>query len=322
MARAELQRGPKCATLEQEVIMSTTILFATDFSDSSQAARQLTRALARHLGARVVCAHAAMVPIYPASEHDVLAADFVHLRQLMQEELAVRDQRLQEIASELGKDGIAASTRVVEGAAVESICSAAQEAAAALVIVGSHGRTGLKRIVLGSVAERVVRTCETSVLVARPPVIDQAGFRRVLVPTDFSQAAEVALDQAVTMAAEDAVIDILHCWTADEFADGWLRPIENGRPVTVPDAAARARELGESWVKRVGLGHRRVAFHLVADRPTAGIQTFLDEQAPYDLVAVGTHGRTGMQRLFIGSVAESTVRYAPCSVLVARPRAA
>jgi nucleotide-binding universal stress UspA family protein len=301
--------------------MSTTILFATDFSDSSAAARQLTRALARHLGARVVCAHAALIPIQPVTEHDVLGGDFVILREVMQEELAVRGQRLQEIANALGEDGITASTRVIEGAAVETICSAAREAAAALVIVGSHGRTGLKRIVLGSVAERVVRACETSVLVARPPVVDQAGFQRVLVPTDFSQAAEVALDQALTMAAENATIDILHCWTPDEFPDGLLRPLADAGKSIAERATERAREMGQAWVQRVAMGRRQVAFHLVADRPTAGIQQFLDEQEPYDLIAVGTHGRTGMERLLIGSVAESTVRYAPCSVLVARPRA-
>lgn len=301
--------------------MSTTILFATDFSDSSEAARQLTRALARHLDARVVCTHAAMIPIFPAGEHDVVAGDVASFRQLVQEELAVRRARLQEFANELGAHGIVASTQVVEGSAVEAICSAARETAAALVIIGSHGRTGLKRIVLGSVAERVVRACETSVLVARPPVIDRAGFQRVLVPTDFSQAAEVALDQALTLATENATIDILHCWTPDEFPDGLLRPLEGTRPSIAPSAAERAKALGDAWVQRVAVGRRQVAFHLMADRPTAGIQRFLDEQEPYELVAVGTQGRTGMQRLLIGSVAESTVRYAPCSVLVARPRA-
>ena len=316
---AALQGTRKCATLDVEVMMSTTILFATDFSDTSEAARQLTRALARHLEARVVCAHAALIPVYPESEHDLLTADFMSLRELMRQELAVRGQRLQEIANDFDENGTPASTRVVEGAAVEVITTAAREVGAALVIVGSHGRTGLKRIVLGSVAERVVRACETSVLVARPPVIDRAGFHRVLVPTDFSQAAEVALDQAITLAAEDAVIDILHCWTPDEFADGWLRPQENAR---TPDAAERAKEMGNAWVHRVAMGRRQVAFHLIADRPTAGIQHFIEQQEPYELVAVGTHGRIGMQRLFIGSVAESTVRYAPCSVLVARPRAA
>lgn len=301
--------------------MSTTILFATDFSDSTEAARHITHALARHLGARVVCAHAATVAMFPPEAHELSAGDVESFQVLVREELAVRRERLQEIAGEFTGDGITASARLEEGPVVDTICSIARELAAALVIVGSHGRTGLKRFFLGSVAERVVRACETSVLVARPPTVDREGFHRVLVPTDFSQAAEVALDQAMTLASEHAIIDILHCWTPEEFPDGLLRPLESGRPQAAPPAAERAKELGEAWMRRVAMGRRQVAFHLVAERPTAGIQQFIDEQEqPYDLIAIGTHGRTGMERLLIGSVAESTVRYAPCSVLVARPR--
>ncbi len=302
--------------------MSTTILFATDFSESTEAARHITRALARHLGARVVCAHAATVTMIPPEGHELSSVAFESFQILVREELAVRRERLQEIAGEFTGDGITASARLEEGPVVDTICSIARELDAALVIVGSHGRTGLKRFFLGSVAERVVRACETSVLVARPPTVDREGFHRVLVPTDFSQAAEVALDQAMTLASEHAIIDILHCWTPEEFPDGLLRPLEAGRPQAAPPAAERAKELGEAWMRRVAMGRRQVAFHLVAERPTAGIQQFIDEQEQaYDLIAIGSHGRTGMERLLIGSVAESTVRYAPCSVLVARPRA-
>jgi nucleotide-binding universal stress UspA family protein len=307
--------------MQEEASMSTTILFATDFSDNSEAARHVTRVLARHLGARVVCAHAAAVTMFLPEANALSPGDFESFHRLMQEELAARRQRLQEIAGEFAGEGITASVRVDEGPVVDTICSAAREVTAALVILGSHGRTGLKRFFLGSVAERVVRACETSVLVARPPAVDREGFHRVLVPTDFSQAAEVALDQAMTLAAEGAIIDILHCWTPEEFPDGLLRPLESARPQVAPPAAERAKELGEAWVRRVAMGRRQVAFHLVAERPTAGIHQFIDEQEePYDLIAVGTHGRTGMERLLIGSVAESTVRYAQCSVLVARPR--
>src|SRR5690606_29472907 len=86
--------------------------------------------------------------------------------------------------------------------------------------------------------------------------------------------------------------------------------------------AERAHQLGEALARRLSGGARKVTFHLREARATSGIHDFIEAQgAPYDLVAVGTQGRTGIERLLIGSVAESTVRYAPCSVLVARPRA-
>jgi nucleotide-binding universal stress UspA family protein len=167
------------------------------------------------------------------------------------------------------------------------------------------------------------------VLVARPPAVEPVGFRRVLVPTDFSESAAVALDQASTLAAPDAVIDILHCWQLDELADGMVDPADVHAPHASPahGLAARraievAQQIGDALVRRLALGRRQVKFHLREGRATSGVHAFMDEQAaPYDLVAVGTHGRAGIQRLLIGSVAEYTVRYAPCSVLVTRPRA-
>jgi len=308
-----------------------TILFATDFSPSSEAAAQITRALARHLGARVVCAHA-VAPF--RSTPDPLVdgnidgdIDVRGFHALYQEEMAARSRRLQQLADELGRHGIQASARLLDGSAgpaVEAICAGAEDSHASLVIVGSHGRTGLERLMLGSVAERVVRLCSTSVLVARAPVAERDGFHRVLVSTDFTEAAEVALDQAATMAAPDAAIDVLHCWQLDEFSDGLLEQPDahEAHGVASRRTAERARHMGEAMVRRLAVGNRKVTFHLREGRATAAIQAFIEEQAtPYDLVAVGTHGRTGMQRLLIGSVAESTVRYAPCSVLVARARA-
>lgn len=306
--------------------MSTTILFATDFSPSSEAASLAARALAQRLGARVVCAHAVAPwrgPVGAGAGEDSIEG----FHELYQKEMAARSQRLHQIADELAEHGIQATARLLDGSAgpvVEAICRAAEDNQAVLVIVGSHGRTGLSRLVLGSVAERVVRLCSTSVLVARPPVVEREGFRRVLVPTDFSEAAEVALDQAATLAAQDAVIDILHCWQVDEFSDALLEVADTHAAYGVASGhtAERAHQLGEALVRRLSVGARKVTFHLREARATSGILDFLDAQdAAYELVAVGTHGRTGIDRLLIGSVAESTVRYAPCSVLVARPRA-
>jgi nucleotide-binding universal stress UspA family protein len=305
----------------------TTILFATDFSPSSEAASNTTRALARHLGARVVCAHA-VAPFRSAADPLVTGSvDIEGFHAMYQEEMAARGRRLQQLADELGRHGIQASARLLDGSAgpvVEAICAAADDAHASLVILGSHGRTGLARLVLGSVAERVVRLCSTSVLVARAPAAEREGFHRVLVTTDFTEAAEVALDQAATLAAPDAAIDILHCWQIDEFSDGLVEVLDahEAHGVASRRVAERARHLGEALVRRLAVGSRQVTFHVREGRATSGIHAFIEAQAtPYDLVAVGTHGRTGIQRLLIGSVAESTVRYAPCSVLVARPRA-
>lgn len=302
----------------------TTILLATDFSEHAEVAGRIALTLARRLEAKVVCMHASVMTEARPDAYEIARGQLEEFRMGFQEDLARRRHRLQLMVEELERRGVKAEHRLVDGPAVHAICNTARDVGAALVVMGSHGRTGFKRVLLGSVAERVVRLCETSVLVARPPVVGDEGFRRILVPTDFDQAANVALDQSTTLAAVDANIDILHCWQVDEFPDEMLEQTAgaSGLYGRVAEAVTEtSKRFGEGLVKRVAHGQRRVAFHLIEGQPTAGIHEFIEERdQPYDLIAVGTHGRSGLDRLLIGSVAEVTVRYAPCSVLVARPR--
>ena len=300
----------------------TTILFATDFSEHAEIAGRTAHTLARLLQAKLVCMHAGILTEARPDAYELASGHIEGFRQAFQEDLARRRQRLSLMAEQFATHGVRTDSRLVHGSPVHAICETAQELDAALVIMGSHGRTGFKRVLLGSVAERVVRLCDTSVLVARAPVIDDDGFRRVLVPTDFSQVAEVALDQAATLTAADASIDLLHCWNVDELPESLVEEgMERGHGELTAAMVDTAGRLGKALVDRVAHGPRKVEMHLLEERATPGIHKFMEENAPaYDLIAVGTHGRGGLERLLIGSVAESTVRYAPCSVLVSRAR--
>ncbi|WP_428267033.1 universal stress protein [Haliangium sp.] len=302
--------------------MSTTILFATDFSAGAEHAARITRAVARHVGAEVVCMHAVVMTEARPDEYEIATGEVEAFRRSFQEDLAGRRSRLHELVESFSAQGVSAHARLVDGPTVDVICQVAGEVEASLVVVGSHGRSGLRRMLLGSVAERVARLSPCSVLVARPPATGSEGFHRVLIPVDVNALAEVALDQGAALAAPDAHIDLLHCWLLDEFPDGMLAPLAPGashRAAAVV-VSEHLRVRGQELAQRVGGDGREVGFHLCEGRATAGIHSFMDENQPYDLVVVGTHGRTGMRRLLLGSVAESTVRYAPCSVLVARAR--
>lgn len=185
--------------------------------------------------------------------------------------------------------------------AVELV-AAAENVRADLVVLGTRGRFGARRVLLGSVAEAVVRAARTSVLVVRGEPIP-TGYRTILVGTDFSPYSSPALEQGIALAADGAEVEMAH-W--------WRRSVDDAI-----DMASIVAERGRHLLERWATGRVRVGFHAREGEPA----TALVERAALldcDLVAVGTHGYDGVRRLLLGSVAEQVVRHAPCAVLVAR----
>jgi nucleotide-binding universal stress UspA family protein len=139
---------------------------------------------------------------------------------------------------------------------------------------------------------------------------------RILVPHDFSPQSEEALAYACFVATRfGASVDVLHVWEPPASLEPWL-------PGDVDRVLSAHRDQIDRDLGRVIEPHRlealRVRAKLVADTPVRGI---LHEAADghYDLVVMGTHGRTGLPRAFLGSVAEQVVRRAVCPVLTVGP---
>jgi nucleotide-binding universal stress UspA family protein len=132
---------------------------------------------------------------------------------------------------------------------------------------------------------------------------------------------ERALARATWIATPGARIDLVHCWQISPLA------FPADAPAMIPtyeqvrrDTAEELQRRGTELVARARLSRKDVdvRFHLL-ERPAAhGIDDFARD-VDADLVVVGSHGRRGLRRFLIGSVAEVTVRHAPCSVLVVRP---
>lgn len=140
------------------------ILVATDFSDASDAAIDTAIALASRVGATITLVHAYELPFYGFPEAGMIAqaevaADLdTSLHQVMRDEIASRED-----------SGVAMTHVVRMGPAVEAINMIADEIAADLIVVGTHGRTGLVHAILGSTAEHVVRSAVRPVLIVRKP---------------------------------------------------------------------------------------------------------------------------------------------------------
>ncbi len=140
------------------------ILVPTDFSAHAEYAYTWALELAVRWNAKVVLFHATPMLsslVYPETMYAV------DLARMEQDGLAEAEKQLKAAAAKKGVSTVTVETKVVMGEAVHEICAAANECRADLIVMGSHGRTGLAHVFLGSVAERVVRHATCPVLVAR-----------------------------------------------------------------------------------------------------------------------------------------------------------
>jgi nucleotide-binding universal stress UspA family protein len=292
-----------------------TLVVGTDFSPEAELAVQHAVHIAHLTGGVLTLVHAGTVIDVPSANDELRAATYT----------SMYDEYLGDVRGKLAaarwraeRHGVVTHQRLVDGFADTALPRAARELRADLVAVGSHGRTGLKRLLLGSVAERVVRQAGMSVLVARAPV-PHPGYHRLLVPVDFSRASELALGVARMLAAPGAKIDAVHFWQPPPAS----RYAASGRdiPSVADRLAASSRyeigKAGEAFIEP----HRRAAFALhfraVRGTPSAGIPELAAAER-FDLVVVGSHGRRGLRRALSGSVADTAVRRVPCSVLVVK----
>ncbi|WP_428263458.1 universal stress protein [Haliangium sp.] len=289
------------------------ILVAIDFSAPSRAAFERAVLLAERTGAGL---ELLWVEDTATTNSLVYGTATQEVERLMAELQAESSAQLGKLAEEARARGVEIGHRVEQGHPDEVIVATADDIGADLVLTGTKGLTGLKRFLLGSVAENVARACHTNVLVTRG---DAAEYRRVLVATDFSPTSEKALTVAMAVAAPDAEIDLFHAWQYPPGTHGLATPTpRHSDPVaSLHEQIIELNTLrGEALRQRFGNGAQTLRFLQDHGAPAAVIQQRL-EAHPYDLVATGTHGYRGFRRFILGSVAEATVRHAPCSVLVA-----
>ena len=291
------------------------IVVGVDFSAESERAAGEALAVARHLGAALVLVHVCDTAELPAlaEQGGPLAREAAaKIRQREAAGVERAREALEALRERLSGQGVDVSRMLMDHGSDQGLCAAARLVGASLVVVGTHGRTGLRWILLGSVAQRVVRECQADVLVVRG---DQpSGHRRILVATDFSDGADRLLETAVALAPAGTRIDVLHVVDAgDMMGDGWL---STGAEAALWDALmSDLRARGEALASRHARPGLEIAFHLAAERTAPAIIAWLETHG-HDLAVLGTHRRKGLRRVLLGSVAEAVVRHAPCSVLV------
>jgi nucleotide-binding universal stress UspA family protein len=186
-----------------------------------------------------------------------------------------------------------------------------------LVVMGTHGRKGMDRLLSGSVAEEVVRQapCPVFTVLASDDTRADTPIDRVLAPVDLSEQSPLVADHAAGLAeVYGASLDLLHVVEEASFPTAYgMDPLTP----SVPDVQKRAREALESLVAELDDRSEPVNTHVLAGYAARDIVDFAAEQAA-DLIVMATHGRTGLQRFLIGSVTEKVVRSAPCPVFTVK----
>jgi nucleotide-binding universal stress UspA family protein len=147
----------------------STILVPHDFSSSANHATALARDVAKKFGARLVLLHVAEIPSSMALETAVVPEGGGAPISIREYATSSAGQHLADLAARLEKDGATVSTAVAVGRPVDEILRVAADEKADLIVMGTHGRTGLRALVTGSVTERVVRTSTVPVLTVRVP---------------------------------------------------------------------------------------------------------------------------------------------------------
>lgn len=272
------------------------ILCPIDLSSSSRAVLGWARLFAQAFGATVEVLYAewAEMPRYFTEEQ------ISRLRSDEMKGLRVIERELHSVAEEVLGPTVPFATSVVTGHAIEVILKRLQTAAPDLVVMGSHGRSGVARLLLGSVAENVSREARCPVLIVRGPVVPaaQTHLNSVLCPVNLTGAARSCAQTAADVAgAMGAQLQVLHA--AEEPASEGAVPAA-GFCDWIPEDVRKSCHLSEIVVK----GNAAEQIILFARREKT------------DLIVLGAAHRTFLETSTLGSTTVRVMRHSSCPVLL------
>jgi nucleotide-binding universal stress UspA family protein len=298
------------------VIEFKQIICPVDFSESSMRALAYAAAFARWYDAHLTVLH--VVPTFDPMQVRGDLGDPVRVVTPMP-----REQVLTEMSRLLSLAAVSPRTTPIAeaGDPQTTIIDQAVSTKADLIVMGTHGRRGFKRLLLGSVTEAILREAPCPVLTVPPhapaSVSESVTFRRILCPIDFSPSALQALGFGLDLARQaDGRVTLLHVveWLAEEEprASAHLNAPEYRR-FMVEDARERLRSLvaeeSPTWVE--------IDDVVVFGRAYREILRAA-ETKPADLIVMGAQGRGGIGLALFGSTTQQVVRGSMCPVLTVR----
>lgn len=256
--------------------------------------------------------------VYVGHDYDLIAPGYVWGADIPPlDDPEQQTERIQEWANDNDLGNVKLVTRT--GDPGTEVCRLAEEIGSQLIIVPSHGRHGIKRILLGSVAERIIRHCDCSVLVLRRGAetgsileipANWCPRKRIVVPVDFSTSTDATLDVALELVDDRPDIDVVNVLP---LIDGDL--LIGSTVVSAEDRRANRQETLERYLAEHGYSGMRA--HTITGDPGTEIAKYADD-VQADLVLMPSHGYHGLHRLVLGSTTERVIRHCNSPVLVLR----
>ena len=290
-------------------IFPTRILFASDGSEDSELATTTAVGLAKITGSKLHVLHVA--PAFP----DYFEPSDPEPGPTEREGRRILDEQVKKIEN---VGGAVAQSHLRMGGAAEEVIDLSEELETGLIVLGSRGRGRIRRALMGSVSDSVVRHAHCPVMVVRwKPVSFPA---KILLATDGSEEAALAAQSAADLAARTASeLHVTHVGKAlsqGGFVAGVnVGPLPTGSQELLDK---EAKELLQAQLERMReAGASVTEAHLMSGRADEEI-IVRAEQVGADLVVVGSRGLGGVRRALMGSVSDSVVRHAHCPVLVVR----
>jgi nucleotide-binding universal stress UspA family protein len=293
-----------------------TILCASDLSEGSDEAVVQAASYCDQTGTRLLVLHVQGVA------YSVPVNGYVAPLLSPKELEGLEEQGKEALRAQIVRTGVRCSNLELQSVASErpvyaEIVDRAESVGADLLVLGNRGASRLARVVLGSVADKVMRHAHCPVLVVRP----SPSSGTILAATDFSppaRAALIAADREAARRRGSVRLTVVHSLDLPPELMGFgFAPLVPA-PIGLADSRPALREGAE---KRLAGELRETgvqASTVVEDGPAASSIVRLAEAQSAELVVLGTAGKTGLRRVILGSVAEAVVRRAPCSVLVVR----
>ncbi|MBK8205763.1 MAG: universal stress protein [Planctomycetes bacterium] len=289
------------------------VVIPTDFSDTAQTAV--------NLGAEIAAYYKSTIDLVNAVDATVYAYAGYPFASLSKELLTSAEDALRRAKLPASTAALKVNRYVLSGSPATEVVEHAKRHSADLIVVGTHGHGAVARFLLGSVADRVLHHATCPVIVTKKPQgtvkhpkKKVKPFSRILFPTDFSKTAGKALARAVALTEDmDAELFVLHV-VDDSLV---TTHVEDERTIILKELRRHALDEMKKQLPAELLQNFETIGAVKRGEPGKQICAFA-EANHCDLIVMGSHGRTGVERALMGSVADKVVRRAKCSVLIER----